>query len=138
MGVAKRALLRKKPLGPTVDGERLLQTGRGRRIVRVGTINIPRGKWAMNFRNPDCRRVRVPSWGLVAGAVAAFGLLGSSGAMAQNCAPLTLKGNLFGGPKIVPGTIGAMASGLSGANAISGAVTAANTGFLTQSTAFVS
>ncbi len=58
--------------------------------------------------------------------------------MAQNCAPLTLQGNLFGGPKIVPGTIGAMASGLSGANAISGAVTAANTAFLTQSTAFVS
>ncbi len=88
----------------------------------------------MNFRDPDCRRVRVPSWGLVAGAVAAFGLLGSSAAMAQNCAPLTLSGSLGS----VPGTIGAVASGLAGANAIAGAVTAANTAFLTQSTAFVS
>ena len=54
--------------------------------------------------------------------------------MAQNCAPLTLSGSLGS----VPGTIGAVASGLAGANAIAGAVTAANTAFLTQSTAFVS
>jgi hypothetical protein len=47
------------------------------------------------------------------GAVAAFGLLGSSGAMAQSCAPLTLSGTAGGAPYAVPGTIGAMASGLS-------------------------
>jgi opacity protein-like surface antigen len=89
----------------------------------------------MNYQSSDCRRARARSWGLIAGAVAgAFGLLGSSGAMAQSCAPLTVTGS-FGS---VPGTIGAVASGLSGANAISGAVTAANTAFLTQSTAFVS
>jgi opacity protein-like surface antigen len=90
----------------------------------------------MIYQSADCRRVRARSWVLIAGAVAAVGLLGSSGAMAQNCGNLTLAGPGFGGA--ITGTTSAMASGLSAANAISGAVQAANTAFLTQSTAFVS
>jgi opacity protein-like surface antigen len=89
----------------------------------------------MNYRGTDCRRGRTRSWGLIAGAVAgAFGLLGSSGAMAQNCGQLAVGGPLTG----AQGVTSTFASGLSGANVISGAVSAANTAFLTQSTAFVS
>src|SRR5258708_39740864 len=109
--------------------------GAGRRIVRVGRIDIPRGKWAMNFRNPDCRRVRVPSWGLVAGAVAAFGLLGSSGAMAQNCGSLS-SGTTFGAASFDWKSL--FGAGLSSANALAATIQATNTAFLTQSTAFVS
>jgi outer membrane autotransporter protein len=87
----------------------------------------------MIYRNSNFRRAVCGS-GMVAGAIAAFGLLGSSAALAQNCSPLTLSGPGYA----LPGTIGAMASGLSASNAIAGAVTAANTAFLTQSTAFVS
>jgi outer membrane autotransporter protein len=76
--------------------------------------------------------------GVVAGTAVAFGILGSSGAMAQSCGQLTLNGTAGGVPYGLGGTIGALGSGISGANAIMGAVTAANTAFLTQSTAFVS
>src|SRR5277367_2568564 len=88
----------------------------------------------MNFRNFECGPAYFGPWRLVVGAVAAFGLLGSSGAMAQSCAPLTLTS----GPNTISGSTAVMASGLSAANAVSGAVQAANTAFLTQSTAFVS
>jgi opacity protein-like surface antigen len=92
----------------------------------------------MVYRNSDYKRF-AGRWGIVAGSVAVFGLLGSSGAMAQSCGSLSLSGTLLGTtPYALNGTIGAMASGLSSANAIMGAVTAANTAFLTQSTAFVS
>jgi opacity protein-like surface antigen len=72
--------------------------------------------------------------GVFAGAVTiALGLLGSSAAMAQNCGNLNLTG-----PIPFVGTLGPIGSGLSGGLAISAAVSAANTAFLTQSTAFVS
>src|SRR5580704_18456242 len=61
-------------------------------------------------------------------------VMGSSGALAQNCAPLTLTGP--GAP--VTNTIGGIGTGLSAGLAVASAVSAANTAFLTQSTAFVS
>jgi outer membrane autotransporter protein len=71
---------------------------------------------------------------LLAGAAAtAVTLAGSSGVWAQTCGalPITIPGTTF--PNEIPG----FASGLSAANAIGGSITAANTAFLTQSTAFV-
>jgi outer membrane autotransporter protein len=68
---------------------------------------------------------------VVAGSVAlALGLLGSSAAMALDCAPID------GSP--AQASLGPSATGLAGGLAISSAVSAANTAFLTQSTAFVS
>ena len=92
----------------------------------------------MNYRNSNLTRAARGKWALAASTVLATGLLGSSGALAQSCGELTLHGVAGGAPYALGGTINAMGSGLSGANAILGAVTAANTAFLTQSTAFVS
>ena len=75
---------------------------------------------------------RVAAW--VAGATALMCLMGSSGALAQSCASLTLTGP--GAP--VTNTIGGIGTGLSAGLAVASAVSAANTAFLTQSTAFVS
>ncbi len=69
----------------------------------------------------------------VSAAAIVTSLAMTSGALAQNCGPLPATGfttnfdwkSLFGG-------------GLSGANALAAAITAANTAFLTQSTVFVS
>src|SRR5690349_19530821 len=72
--------------------------------------------------------------GVFAGSVTiALELLGSSAALAQSCGDLNLTG-----PIPFVGTLGPIGSGLSGGLAISAAVSAANTAFLTQSTAFVS
>jgi opacity protein-like surface antigen len=72
---------------------------------------------------------------VLAGAVAAmFGVSGSPSAMAQNCGAL----NLTGPGGAVTNTLGPIATGLSGGLAVSAAVSAANTAFLTQSTAFAS
>ena len=75
---------------------------------------------------------RIATW--VAGAAAVMCLMGSSGALAQSCGALTLTG-----PGIpVTNTIGGIGTGLSAGLAVASAVSAANTAFLTQSTAFVS
>ncbi|MBV9970193.1 MAG: autotransporter outer membrane beta-barrel domain-containing protein, partial [Xanthobacteraceae bacterium] len=105
------------------------------------SVPVCRGVRAMIYQNSVFGRAA--RWGVVAGSVFGFGMLGTSGAWAQSCGPLNLTGSgnlagLFPFNYSLGGTIGAMASGLSGANAILGAVTAANTAFLTQSTAFVS
>lgn len=72
--------------------------------------------------------------GIFAGSVTvALGLLGSSAALAQSCGDLPFAGS--GAP---PGAIGVIGTGLGAGLAVSGALSAANTGFLTQSTAFVS
>ncbi len=78
--------------------------------------------------------------GAFAGSVTlALGLLGSSAALAQNCGNLTLTGTAPSPtPPNIFGTIAPIGSGLSGGLAIGAAVSAANTAFLTQSTAFVS
>jgi opacity protein-like surface antigen len=91
----------------------------------------------MFHRNSNFRRA-VGRTGLIAGSGLAVGLLSSTAVLAQSCANLTLNGTAGGAPYALGGTIGALGSGLSGANAIMGAVQAANTAFLTQSTAFVS
>jgi outer membrane autotransporter protein len=91
----------------------------------------------MFYRNSNFRRA-VGRTGLIAGSGLAVGLLSSTSVLAQSCGSLTLNGTAGGAPYSLGGTINAMGSGLSGANAILGAVTAANTAFLTQSTAFVS
>jgi opacity protein-like surface antigen len=71
--------------------------------------------------------------GVVAGsATVALALLGSSAALAQNCGPLT-----FPGSNVV-GANGPVFTGVSAGMAVSGAISASNTAFLTQSTAFVS
>jgi outer membrane autotransporter protein len=75
---------------------------------------------------------RTTMW--VAGAAVSVCVMGSSGALAQSCAPLTLTGP--GVP--VTNTIGGIGTGLSAGLAVASAVSAANTAFLTQSTAFVS
>jgi outer membrane autotransporter protein len=92
----------------------------------------------MIYRNSNFKQSALRKWGLAASTVLATGLLGASGALAQSCGNLTLNGVQGGTPYALGGTIGALGSGLSGANAIMGAVQAANTAFLTQSTAFVS
>jgi outer membrane autotransporter protein len=96
----------------------------------------------MNFFNSHFRRAARARWRLAAGSVAAFGALGSSGALAQSCGDLTLHGTISGDglstPYAAGGTIGALGSGVSAGGAVLSAVTAANTAFLTQSTAFVS
>jgi opacity protein-like surface antigen len=75
--------------------------------------------------------------GVFAGSVTvALGLLGSPAALAQNCGPLLLTGNL--GTPITIDARPSVAAGLAAGSAISGAVNAANTAFLTQSTTFVS
>src|SRR5258708_2511609 len=66
---------------------------------------------------------------LAAGVAVALALLGSSGAMAQNCGNTTLLGF---------NALAPLSAGLAGANVIAGSISAANTAFLTQSTAFVS
>jgi opacity protein-like surface antigen len=93
----------------------------------------------MIYRNSNFKQSALRKWGLAAGTALATGLVGSSGALAQSCGNLTINGTTAGvGPYALNNTIGALGSGLSGANAIMGAVQAANTAFLTQSTAFVS
>jgi outer membrane autotransporter protein len=59
-------------------------------------------------------------------------VMGSSGALAQSCAPMGF------GPAGFVGGLGLFGTGLSAGLAVSNAVQAANTAFLTQSTAFVS
>jgi outer membrane autotransporter protein len=71
---------------------------------------------------------RAATW--VGAATALMCLMGSSGALAQSCASLTLGGNTS--------FLGALGTGLSAGVAVASAVSAANTAFLTQSTAFVS
>jgi opacity protein-like surface antigen len=88
----------------------------------------------MNYRSVDCRRVRARSWVLIAGVVATVGLLGSSGAMAQNCGPIPTTS--FGANNFDWKSL--FGAGLSGANALAATIQATNTAFLTQSTAFVS
>jgi opacity protein-like surface antigen len=73
-------------------------------------------------------------WVGAATATALMCLMGSSGALAQSCANLSL----FGPGAPVTNTLGAIGTGLSAGLAVSSAVSAANTAFLTQSTAFVS
>jgi opacity protein-like surface antigen len=75
------------------------------------------------------------AWVGTAAATALMCLMGSSGALAQSCAPL----NLAGPGGTLPATaLAPIATGLTGGLAVSAAVSAANTAFLTQSTAFVS
>jgi opacity protein-like surface antigen len=85
----------------------------------------------MIYQNSSFGRT-VGRWAAIAGSVAAFGLLGSSGAMAQNCGPLTATN--FVTPFDWKSLFGA---GLSSANALASTIQATNTAFLTQSTAFV-
>jgi opacity protein-like surface antigen len=85
----------------------------------------------MNYRNSDFGRTAL-RFSAVAGAVVAFGMLGSSGALAQNCGPLTATN--FTTPFDWKSLFGA---GLSGANALAATIQATNTAFLTQSTALV-
>ncbi len=92
----------------------------------------------MIYGNSYFRHATLKRSAMLAGSVAAFGALSVSGALAQSCGELTLRGVAGGAPYAAGGTVGLLGSGLSGANAILGAVTAANTAFLTQSTAFVS
>jgi opacity protein-like surface antigen len=92
----------------------------------------------MIYLNSNFKWAALGKWGLAAGTVLATGLLGSQGALAQSCGNLTLTGNSGGAPYAIGGTIAAIGSGISAGNAIAGAVQAANTAFLTQSTAFVS
>jgi outer membrane autotransporter protein len=71
---------------------------------------------------------------LAGSVVAMFGVLGSTSAMAQNCnAP-----NFFGISGSLGSSLAPASAGLAGANVIAGSIIAANTAFLTQSTAFVS
>jgi opacity protein-like surface antigen len=85
----------------------------------------------MNYRNSDFG-LAARRFSVAAGAVVAFGMLGSSGALAQNCGPLTA--TTFNSSFDWKSVFGA---GLSGANALAATIQATNTAFLTQSTALV-
>jgi opacity protein-like surface antigen len=77
--------------------------------------------------------------GVLASAVAlAFGLLASSAAIAQNCSPLTMTVPNIAPPPVPGGFLASIGTGLSGGLAISAALAASNTAFLTQSTVFAS
>jgi len=80
------------------------------------------------------RVLRLSRNAALAGAAMVMFVASSSGALAQNCGALPFGGALgFGTFNF----IGIVATGVSASGALSSSVTAANTGFLTQSTAFV-
>jgi opacity protein-like surface antigen len=87
----------------------------------------------MHYRDFDFGRT-ARRWSVVAGSVMAVGVLGSSGAMAQACGPLST-GSTFAGSQFDWKSL--FGAGLSGANALASTIQATNTAFLTQSTALV-
>ena len=70
---------------------------------------------------------------LLIGAAAAVSLFAASGAQAQNCLPINIP---FEGQTV--NAVGVFGSAIAAGAALSSSITAANTAFLTQSTAFVS
>src|SRR5579862_9448217 len=102
----------------------------GSSMLTIGFRGVPKEQTAAESRK-SATAARRYGRGMAAatGVALAASLFAASGAEAQNCGPLTAFGF---------NAVGVVGSAVSAGAALSSAITAANTAFLTQSTAFVS